>query len=79
MRWAGYVAQEGEERQVKRVLVEKPEGKIPLGRPRRRWGMGSERILGRFAGVWSGFSWLIDRDRWRALVKTIMKLRVLVS
>jgi len=37
MRWAGHVARIGEERGVYRVLVEKPEGKRPLGRPRRRW------------------------------------------
>ena len=38
MRWAGNVARMGEERGVYRVLVGKPEGKRPLGRPRRRWG-----------------------------------------
>ena len=37
MKWAGHVAPIGEERGVDRVLVEKPEGKRPLGRPRRRW------------------------------------------
>ena len=37
MRWAGHVARMGERRGVDRVLVGKPEGKIPLGRPRRRW------------------------------------------
>jgi len=37
MRWAGHVARMGEEKGVYRVLVEKPEGKRPLGRPRRRW------------------------------------------
>jgi len=37
MRWAGHVARMGEEREVCRVLVGKPEGKRPLGRPRRRW------------------------------------------
>jgi len=37
MRWAGHVACRGEDRWVYRVLVEKPEGKRPLGRPRRRW------------------------------------------
>jgi hypothetical protein len=37
MRWAGHVARMGEERVVHRVLVRKPEGKRPLGRPRRRW------------------------------------------
>jgi hypothetical protein len=40
----------GEERDVYRVLKGKPEGKRPLGRPRRRWEMGSECILGRVAG-----------------------------
>jgi hypothetical protein len=49
MRWAGYVASMGQERKVYRVLVGKPEGKTPRGRPRRRW-MRSERILGRLAG-----------------------------
>jgi hypothetical protein len=37
MRWAGHVARMGEGRVVRRVLVGKPEGKRPLGRPRRRW------------------------------------------
>ena len=37
MRWAGHVARMGEGRSVHRVLVGKPEGNIPLGRPRRRW------------------------------------------
>jgi len=37
MRWAGHVARKDEERRVYRVLVGKPEGKRPLGRPRRRW------------------------------------------
>jgi hypothetical protein len=40
MRWAGHVARVGEERKVYRVLVGKPEGKKPLGRPRRRWEDG---------------------------------------
>jgi hypothetical protein len=40
MRWAGHVARMGEERKVYRVLVGKPEGKRPLGRPRRRWEDG---------------------------------------
>jgi hypothetical protein len=37
LRWAGHVARMGEDREVHRVLVGKPEGKRPLGRPRRRW------------------------------------------
>jgi hypothetical protein len=59
MRWAGHVARIGEERKVYKVLVGKPEGKRPLGRPRRRGKLGSEWILGRLAwGVWIGFYWL---------------------
>jgi hypothetical protein len=47
------------ERRVYKVLVGKPERKRPLGRPRRRWKMGSEWILGRLAwGVWIGLDWL---------------------
>jgi hypothetical protein len=49
MRWAGHIARMREERKVYKVLVVKPEGKRPLGRPRRRWKMGSEWILGRLA------------------------------
>jgi hypothetical protein len=51
MRWAGHVASMGEGRKVCRVLVGKPEGKRPLGRPRRRWEDGSKCTLG-------GFTWL---------------------
>jgi hypothetical protein len=50
MRWAGHVARTGEERKVKKVLVGKPEGKRPLGRPRHRGEIGW--------GVWTGFDWL---------------------
>jgi hypothetical protein len=50
----------GEERKVYKFLAGKPEGKRPLGRPRRRWGYGSEWILGRLAwGMWIGFNWLV--------------------
>jgi hypothetical protein len=56
MRWAGHVARTGEERKVYKVLVGKPEGRRPLGRPRK---MGSEWMLWRLAlGVWIGFDWL---------------------
>jgi hypothetical protein len=49
----------GEERKVYKVLVRKPEGKRPLGRPRRRWEDGVRmdlRVIG--LGVWIGFGWL---------------------
>jgi hypothetical protein len=42
MRWAGHVARVGEDRGVHRVLVGRPEGKRPLGRPRRRWEDNTE-------------------------------------
>ena len=58
MRWAGHVACMGEERGAYRVLVWKPEGKRPLGRPRRRWmdniGMGHQRWD---VGMWTGLGW----------------------
>jgi hypothetical protein len=54
MRWAGLVARMGEERKLYKVLVGKPEGKRPLGRPRHRWedGIRMELMLGRLA--WRG-------------------------
>jgi hypothetical protein len=61
MRWAGHVARMGEERNVYNVLVGKPEGKSPLGRPRRRWEDGIRMVLGEIAlggGVWIEFKWL---------------------
>jgi hypothetical protein len=78
MRWAGHVARMGEGRNVYRVLVGKPEGKRPLGRPRRRWEDGIKMDLGETG--WGGVEWIHlaqDRDRWRALVNAVMNLRVL--
>jgi hypothetical protein len=69
----------GEERDVYRVLMGKPEGKRPLGRPRRRWE-DENRMDFREIG-WGSVDWIQlaqDRDRWRALVNTVMNLRVLV-
>jgi hypothetical protein len=63
---------------VYKVLMGKPEGKRPLGRPRRRWKDGI-RIDLRENG-WGSIDWIQlaqDRDRWRALVNTMMNLRVL--
>ena len=77
MGWAGHVARTGEERGVNRVLVGKPEGKIPLGRPRRRW-VDSIRMDLQEVGCgyvdWIGLAQ--DRDRWRTLVCAVMNLRV---
>jgi hypothetical protein len=59
MRWAGHVARTGEERNVYKVLVENPEGKRPLGRPRHRWEDGIRMDLGEIGlGVWIGFDCL---------------------
>jgi hypothetical protein len=66
----------GEKRNAYRVLVGKPEGKRPLGRPRRRWGIILKCILKKLHGaIWTGFVWLRIRDHWRALVNTVMNLR----
>jgi hypothetical protein len=75
MRWAGPVARM-EGRGVYRVLVGKPEGKRPLGRPRRRWEDNIKMDLQEVGG--SGGDWMElaqGRDRWRALVGTVMNLR----
>ena len=56
MRWAGHVARVGEEREVYRVLVGKPEGRRPLGRPRRRW-VGNIRMDLWGVGIWTGLGW----------------------
>ena len=77
MRWAGHVARMGEERGVHRVLVGKPEGKRPLGRPRRGWEDNIKtdlREMGGGCGDWMELAQ--DRDRRRALVSTVMNLRV---
>jgi len=77
MRWAGHVARRGEEREVYKVLMGKPEGKRPLGRPRRRW---VDNIRMNLQEVGSGYvDWIglaQDRDRWRTLVSAVMSLRV---
>jgi len=77
MRWAGHVARMGEERSVYRVLVGKPEGRRPLGRPRHRW---VDNIRMDLQEVGCGYmDWIglaQDRDRWRTLVSAVMNLRV---
>jgi hypothetical protein len=77
MRWARHVARMGEGRVVYRVLVGKPEGRRPLGTPRRRW---EDNIRMDFREVGCGcVDWMElaqDRDRRRALVSAVMNLRV---
>jgi hypothetical protein len=71
------VARMVEERKVYKVLVGKPEGRRPLGRPRRRWEDGVRMDL-REIGL-GGVDWIRlsqDRDRWRAVASAVMNLRV---
>ena len=77
MRWTGRIACMGVRRDVYRVLVGKPEGKRPLGRPRRRWEENIKTDL-QEVGC-GGMDWIElaqDKDRWRALVNAVMNLRV---
>jgi hypothetical protein len=77
MRWAGHVARIGEKRNVYRLLVGKLEGERPLGRLRRGW-IGNIKMdllkIGLNVADWIGLAQ--DRYRWRALVNSIMNLRV---
>jgi hypothetical protein len=77
MGWAGHVARMGEGRGVYRVLVGKPEGKSPLGTPRRRWEDNIRIDLQEVGcGCEDGAELAQDRDRWRALVSAVRNLRV---
>jgi hypothetical protein len=77
MRWAGHVARMGQGRGVYRVSVGRPEGKRPLGRPRRRWEDNISLDL-RKIGIDGANSIQLPQDRvqWRAFVNTVMNLRV---
>jgi hypothetical protein len=77
MRWAGHVAHIGEGRGVYMVLVGRPEGKRPLGRPRRRWEDNIKMNLRKIRI--NGANWIQlaqDRVQWWAFVNTVMNLRV---
>jgi len=77
MRRAGHVARMGERRGVYSVLIGKPEGRRPLGRPRLRWEDNIKMDL-QEVGC-EGMDWIDltqDRNRWRALVNAVMNLRV---
>jgi hypothetical protein len=74
MRWAGHIARMGEKRNAYRLLV----GKRPLGRPRCRWVNNIRIDLGEVG--WGDVDWIglvKDRNRWRALVNSVLNLRVL--
>jgi len=76
-RWMGHVARMGEGRSVHRVLVGKPEGRRPLERPRLRWENNIKTDLqevGGGLGDWMDLAQ--DRDRWRAIMSTVMNFRV---
>jgi hypothetical protein len=77
MTWAGHVARMGKKKKnAYRILVGKPEEKSPLGRPRRRW---VENIKIYLTERWDVMDWIDlaqDSDQWRALVNTVMNLRV---
>jgi hypothetical protein len=76
-RWAGHVARMGEGRGVYRILVVRPEGKRPLGRPWRRW---EDNIKLDFRDIGTdGANWILlaqDSVQWRAFVNTVMNLRI---
>ncbi|KAJ4446915.1 hypothetical protein ANN_13616 [Periplaneta americana] len=77
LRWAGHVARMGESRNAYRVLVGRPEGKRPLGRPRRRWEDNIKmdlREVGYDDREWINLA--KDRDQWRAYVRVAMNLQV---
>jgi hypothetical protein len=77
MRWAEHVAGMEATRNAHKILVGKPEEKRPLGRPKRRWVDNNKMDLGEIGR--DGSDWIElaqDRDQWRALVNTLMNLRV---
>jgi hypothetical protein len=77
MRWTGHVARMGEGRGAYKILVERPEGRGPFGRPSRRWEDNIKMDLQEVG--WGGVDWIDmaqDRDRWRAVVSAVMNLLV---
>jgi hypothetical protein len=72
----GRCSTNGEKRNAYRLLVGKPEGKRPLGRPRRRWVDNIKMDLGKVG--WGDVDWIglaKDRNRWRAVVNSVLNLR----
>jgi hypothetical protein len=78
MRWAEHVARMGEKWNVYRLLVGKPEGKWPLGRPRRRWTDNIKMdLLETELSVMDWIGLAQDRYSWRAVVSVVMNLRAI--
>jgi hypothetical protein len=80
IRWARHVARTEEVRKTYKILVGKPEGTRPFGRPRRRWKDNIEMDLKEIG--WEGVEWIHlaqDVVQWRAVMKTVMKLRVFLN
>jgi hypothetical protein len=76
-RWAGHGARMGEKRNAYRLLMGKPKGKRPLGRPRRRWVDNIRMDVGEVG--WDDVDWIglaQNGNRWRALVNSVLNLRV---
>jgi hypothetical protein len=77
MKWVGYAACMGTGRGVYRILIGRPEGKIPRGRPKRRW---EDNVKMDLREIWIyEANWIQlpqDRVQWRTFVNTVMKLRV---
>jgi hypothetical protein len=77
MKWVGHVARMGDKRNAYRLLVGKPEGNRPLGRPRRRWVDNIKMDLEEVG--WDDVDWIDlakDRNRWRAVMNSVLNLRV---
>jgi hypothetical protein len=77
MKLAGHIARMGKKRNAYKILMGKPEGKRPLGICRRRWENNINRDRSEIR--WGGMDWIDlaqNKDQWRALLNTVMKLRV---
>jgi hypothetical protein len=77
MRWAGHIARSGENRNEYKLLMGKPEGKRPLGRPRRKWVDNIKMDLSEIG--WGGvhrIGMAQDKDKWIVLVNAVLNLRV---